>query len=163
MVHQNPTGRLLLWLQRQPLLPQGLRQALLRGAGIDVGPGALIYPHLTVVGSHQLRIGANSFVNAGCYLEVQADVTIGCDVAVADDVRLITSTHEIGRSGRRAGQLTSAPISIGDGAWLGSGVRVLPGVSVADGCIIAAGAVVAADTEPDGLYAGVPAERVRDL
>jgi acetyltransferase-like isoleucine patch superfamily enzyme len=163
VVPENPRSRLLLWLQRQAPLPQRLRQGLLRRAGIDVGPGALIYPHLTVLGSHHLKIGANSFLNAGCYLETHADVTIGCDVAVADDVRLLTSTHEIGRSGRRAGQLTSAPVSIGDGSWLGSGVRVLPGVSVANGCVIAAGAVVAADTEPDGLYAGVPAERVRDL
>jgi acetyltransferase-like isoleucine patch superfamily enzyme len=40
---------------------------------------------------------------------------------------------------------------------------VLPGVTVAAGCVTAAGAVVAADTEPDGLYAGVPATRIRDL
>jgi maltose O-acetyltransferase len=40
---------------------------------------------------------------------------------------------------------------------------VLPGVTVGDGCVIAAGAVVNADCQPDGLYAGVPARRVRDL
>jgi len=162
-VNDTSVRRLLLWVQRQQALPQWVRQRLLRRAGIRVGPGTLIYPQLTVVGCHRLRIGANSFLNTGCYLEAQADITIGDEVALADDVRLITSTHHVGGSHRRAGQLTSAPVSIGDGCWLGSGVRVLPGVSVAAGCIVAAGAVVVADTEPDGLYAGVPADRVRDL
>jgi maltose O-acetyltransferase len=40
---------------------------------------------------------------------------------------------------------------------------VLPGVTIGAGCAVAAGAVVTADCEPDGLYAGVPARRVRDL
>lgn len=31
------------------------------------------------------------------------------------------------------------------------------------GCVIAAGAVVTRDAEPDGLYAGVPARRIRSL
>ena len=37
------------------------------------------------------------------------------------------------------------------------------GVTVGDGCVLAAGAVVTGDCEPDGLYAGVPARRVKDL
>ena len=40
---------------------------------------------------------------------------------------------------------------------------ILPGVTIAEGCVIAAGAVVNKSTEPDGLYAGVPARRVKDL
>jgi maltose O-acetyltransferase len=40
---------------------------------------------------------------------------------------------------------------------------LLPGVTVGDGCVIAAGSVVTGDCEPHGVYAGVPAKRVRDL
>ena len=47
--------------------------------------------------------------------------------------------------------------------WLGARVVVLPGVQVAPGCIVGAGAVVTRDTEPDGVYVGVPARRIRDL
>lgn len=53
--------------------------------------------------------------------------------------------------------------TVGDGCWIGANATILPGVTVAPGCVIAAGAVVTKDTEPDGLYAGVPARRVRDL
>jgi acetyltransferase-like isoleucine patch superfamily enzyme len=40
---------------------------------------------------------------------------------------------------------------------------VAPGVNVGSGCIIAAGALVVRDCEPNGLYAGVPAKRIKDL
>jgi maltose O-acetyltransferase len=36
-------------------------------------------------------------------------------------------------------------------------------VHLGDGVVVAAGAVVTEDCLPDGLYAGVPARRVRDL
>ncbi len=52
---------------------------------------------------------------------------------------------------------------IGEGAWVGAGAMLLPGVTIGPGCVIAAGAVVSSDCEPDGLYGGVPAERIRYL
>ncbi|WP_447643573.1 acyltransferase [Nocardioides zeae] len=54
-------------------------------------------------------------------------------------------------------------MEIGNGAWIGARALILPGVSVSEGCVIAAGAVVNRNTEPHGLYAGVPARRIRDL
>jgi maltose O-acetyltransferase len=39
----------------------------------------------------------------------------------------------------------------------------MPGVTIAEGCIIGANTLVSDSTEPDGLYAGTPAKRVRDL
>ncbi|WP_408003863.1 LbetaH domain-containing protein [Puerhibacterium puerhi] len=39
----------------------------------------------------------------------------------------------------------------------------MPGVTIGRGCIIAAGSVVTSDCQPDGLYAGVPAARKKDL
>jgi acetyltransferase-like isoleucine patch superfamily enzyme len=51
----------------------------------------------------------------------------------------------------------------GDGAWLGAGTIVLPGVTVAAGGVVAAGSVVTADTEPNALYAGVPAVKKKAL
>ncbi len=39
----------------------------------------------------------------------------------------------------------------------------MPGVTIGDGCLVATGAVVAKDLEPNGLYAGVPAKRIKDF
>ena len=52
---------------------------------------------------------------------------------------------------------------IGDGSWLGQNVSVIAGVTIGAGCMIAAGAVVVSDCEPNGLYAGVPARRIKNL
>ena len=59
----------------------------------------------------------------------------------------------------------SAGVRIGDGCWLGAaaGVIVLPGVTIGPGCLISAGPVVTKDTEPNGIYVGIPARRVRTL
>lgn len=155
--------RFLLWLQRHSAVPQRARPRLLRAAGCAVAADARIYSGLHVDGGGDLTIGRDAFINLNCYLQLNAPVTIRAAVSLADDVRILTATHEIGSRERRAGPLRSAPVTIGEGSWLGSGTTVLPGVTVAPGCVTAAGSVVASDTDPDGLYAGVPATRVRDL
>ncbi len=114
-----------------------------------VSSRALTWPDLT--------LGENGIVYEGAI--VQPFATLGQDVIV------------------RSGAHVSHHVSIGDhcfisaGACLGGNVRLEPrcfvglnatvrdGITVAEGCCIAAGAVVISDTEPDGLYVGVPARR----
>ncbi len=50
-----------------------------------------------------------------------------------------------------------------DVCWIGAGVSILPGVTVNRGCGVAASSVVYESTEADGLNAGNPARRVREL
>ncbi|NED96367.1 hypothetical protein G1H11_13735 [Phytoactinopolyspora alkaliphila] len=57
---------------------------------------------------------------------------------------------------------TGRPVSIADDVWIGATATVTPGTFVAEGCIIGAGAVVTRDTEPYGIYGGVPARRLRE-
>ncbi|WP_424977190.1 acyltransferase [Labedella endophytica] len=64
---------------------------------------------------------------------------------------------------RRASKSLSLAVTIATGVWIGSGATVLPGLSVGQGCMIAAGSVVTRDCEDNGLYAGVPARRIREL
>lgn len=145
------------------LIPHRFRPSLLRAAGHRVGEQVLIYGGSQISGMGTLSIDSDVFVNAQCYFDLQSNVQIRSGARIGDNVRFITSTHEIGSSARRAGEGRSAPIVIEAGAWLGSGVTVLPGITVERGCVVAAGAVVARSTDADGLYAGVPAVRLRDL
>lgn len=113
-------------------------------------------PHLTV--------GERSFINHDCFFENEQErVTIGADCKVGMRVLFCTASHEVGPSSRRGGVEIKAPIKVEDGVWIGADSTILPGVTIGRGCIVAAGAVVATDCEPDGLYAGVPARRIRDL
>ena len=52
-------------------------------------------------------------------------------------------------------------ISIGNDVWIGSCVKILQGVTIGDGAIIGAGAVVTKDVGPYGIYAGVPAKKIK--
>lgn len=144
------------------MTPAG-RARVLRAAGAIIGPRAEVSPGFTFGGIGSLTIGADTFLNHHVYVDTEAPVRIGARAMLGDHVRLVTGTHDIGGPERRGGTLRSAPVTVEDGCWLGSGVTVLPGVTVGHGCVVGAGAVVTRDCAPDGLYVGVPARRVRDL
>lgn len=142
-------------------LTRSVRWAILRACGVNVATRG-ISARVRFSGP-DVAIGRGSYVNSDCFFDAMAPITLGKGVAVGMDVLFATSTHEIGPAARRAGNLTSAPIRVEDGVWIGARAVLLPGVTVGAGCVIAAGAVVAADCEPNGLYGGVPARRIRDL
>lgn len=73
------------------------------------------------------------------------------------------STHDIGDKTLRAGKYIQKSVIVEDGVWIGANATILPGVTIAEGCIIGAGALVNKSTEPNGLYVGVPAKRIKDL
>jgi maltose O-acetyltransferase len=113
--------------------------------------------------SSRFALGAGSSLNYGCFVENVAPVVIGEDTGVGFQVRIITSSHEPGDPDHAWGDWVPAPVRIGSGCWIGTGATILPGVTIGDGCLVAAGAVVTRDCESHGMYAGVPARRIRDL
>jgi maltose O-acetyltransferase len=143
------------------------RTQVWRAAGLRVGErsrlmGAL---HLTGRASWQdnLSIGADTLITGPLSIDLEAPVHIGDRVRIGHDVLLLTVDHQIGNPQYRCGHSFARPISIGDGAWLGSRVVVLPGVSIGKGAVVAAGAVVTRDVPADTLVAGVPARVLRAL
>ncbi|MFC9918993.1 acyltransferase [Agromyces binzhouensis] len=157
-------GALANTVAGSPFWTPRFRSRLLRMFGVAIGRGARVYPYLRFVGDVDgLRVGVGAFINLGLVVGSGAPVTIGERAFIGPGVQLLPTSHEIGPSEARAGANLSRPIEIGAGAWLGAGVLVLGGVTVGGGCVVAAGAVVTEDCEPDGLYAGVPARRIRTL
>jgi maltose O-acetyltransferase len=142
-------------------VPRHVRRELYRALGFKIG-GASLSPHLTFKGN-RVDIGDHVFINERCSFDNLECVTIGDGVHVGPEVLFGTSTHEIGDSSRRAGHVYLAPVVVSRGCWIGARAVLLPGVTVGEGCVVAAGAVVTKDCLPDGLYAGVPARRIRDL
>ncbi|MEX5631242.1 acyltransferase [Parafrankia sp. FMc2] len=141
--------------------PRPLRAQLLARTGMRVTDSAISAG--CWFGGRNVSIGPRTYVNHGCFFDSFADITIGADCHLGMQVLLCTSTHRPGTGRSRAGALTGRPIVIGDGCWIGARATIMPGVTVHDGCVIAAGAVVTADCAADGVYAGIPARRVRDL
>jgi acetyltransferase-like isoleucine patch superfamily enzyme len=109
-----------------------------------------------------VTIGEGSFLNRDVFVD-GVGVRLGRNVYVGPRAMIVTAKHSIGGRALRAAPGAPEEVQVGDGCWIGAGAIILPGVTVGAGCVIAAGAVVTRDCEPDGLYAGVPARRLRDL
>lgn len=152
---------LLATLAGAPLTPRPLRWVLYRAAGLDVRTPN-VFAGVRITGS-DLSIGRGTFVNHDCYLDVaRGRVEIGEDCHLAPQVMVLTATHDLGEHGASR-DARYATTRIGDRVWLGARVTVLPGAEVGPGCVVAAGAVVSGRLEPGGVYAGVPARRVREV
>ncbi|WP_413775443.1 acyltransferase [Paenarthrobacter sp. PAE-2] len=144
-----------------PFMPPGARTQMLRRMGLRLGAGTAVASRVTFKGT-AVTTGKGCFFNHEVYID-RGPLTMGEKVYVGPRVVFATRNHEIGQAGQRAGANVDQPIVVGDGVWVGANVTVLGGVTIAPGCIIAAGAVLAKDTEPNGVYAGTPARRIKEL
>jgi len=62
----------------------------------------------------------------------------------------------------RTGLVQAAPINIGHNVVISAGARVLAGVQVGDGVVLGAAGVLTRNAEAFGIYAGLPARRIRE-
>ena len=112
----------------------------------------------------KISIGDNCYI--GYFLSVLsgADVIIGNDVLIASNVLIASENHgmdpECGIPYMDQA-LSSSPVSIGDGCWIGERVIVLPGVSIGAGAIIGAASVVSKDIPAHTIALGSPARVVK--
>ena len=112
-----------------------------------------------VTGWGRITIGDRVFINSGVVIMSVLEVTIGNDVAIANEAYIMDSDSH-GVEGR---PVKNAPVRIGDGSWIGARAIILPGVTIGRRCLVAAGAVVSRDVPDDSLVAGNPARVVREL
>ncbi len=161
-VRSFPFDALVNVVSASMLTPSILRVMLYRLAGIDTALNVLVQGHV-YVRSPKLSIGDGSSINRQCVIENADRVTIGRKCGIGIGVQIITTSHDASNPAVRAGDGVWAPVTIGDGVWIGSGAIILAGVRIGNGCIIAAGAVVNRDCEAHHLYGGVPARPIRAL
>ena len=149
-------------LAASQLVTPSIRGRLLRWFGVQLDPSAVVR-FGCYFENPRVSIGPETYINSRAHFDSNAEIRVGGRCNIGIGVFFGTSTHEIAEADRRAGATVTKPITIEDGCWIGARATILPGVTVASGCIVAAGAVVARSTEPNGLYGGVPAARLRDL
>jgi maltose O-acetyltransferase len=143
------------------LIPRTIRKYIYNIYGMRIR-SKNIYP-CCFFGGNKIAIDEGTFINYQCFFDLSAQVSIGKNCSIAMQVLFCTSTHKIGPSNARANEGYALPISTGDGCWIGARSVIMPGVTVGNGCIIGSGAVVTEDCSPNGLYAGVPSRRIKDL
>jgi len=125
---------------------------------------AVRLPLATVI-HPQASVSRHATVEEGCFVAATAVVAPGAHLgrcvianhgAVVDhDVRVGAFTHVAPRVA------LGGAVRVGERVLVGSGAAVLPGVRIADDVVVGAGAVVRDNLDAAGVYAGVPARRVR--
>lgn len=148
-------------LGKSHFIPKRVRNLIYKTAGmniqtLNIRSGCTFF-------RNNVEIGQGSFMNMGVFINGSNKVKIGNNVSIAFNASIITATHELGPENHRTGKTVSFPVTIEDGVWVGANSTILPGVTIGKGCVIAAGSVVNKDCLPNGMYAGVPAKRVKDL
>lgn len=104
-----------------------------------------------------VEIGARTKVQSHAFIcEL---VRIGADCFVGHGAMFINDTFSIGGPARGKRDLWRST-RVGNRVSIGSNATLLP-VSICDDVVIGAGAVVTRDITEPGIYAGVPARRLR--
>lgn len=146
-----------------------LRVLWLRMAGARIGVNSVImdvrFFNLYRGGMRNLRSGRDTFIGDDCLLDMAGQVILGNQVTLAQRVTVLTHTN-VGYSDhplQRDFPAIVAPVSIGDGSYIGAGAIVLPGVTIGPKTVVGAGAVVTQDLTGGVVAAGVPARVIRAL
>lgn len=105
-----------------------------------------------------VSIGEMSSIGSGAWVYALDKITIGKNVCIGEDVRLITGSHDVSSPNF---DLVTKPITINDNVWVATGAVVLPGVTIGEGAIVAAGAVITKDVEPWTVVGGNPAKFIK--
>ena len=118
----------------------------------------------TIVGDGRIVLGEHVGIN-GVTIAARKLVSIG-DYTMIGPNTIITD-HDGHNAWPPRDRWTTggkaADVIIGNDVWIGMNCIVLKGVSIGPGAIVAAGSVVIADVEPNSLYAGNPAKKIKTL
>jgi acetyltransferase-like isoleucine patch superfamily enzyme len=149
-------------------LPVRLRGAarIAVGSEVFIGAGSWLQVEGEVGGEIAMSIGDGTSMVGGSVISAARSVQIGRRVLMARNVYIADHTHafeDVGRPVLEQGIARTAPVEIGDGAWLGQNVVVGPGVRIGRGAVVGANSVVLADVADYTVVAGAPARLLRRL
>lgn len=128
---------------------------------VPIGKGTKIQKQVYVGSGNNVVIGEQCQINEKVRLD---NVTVGSNVMIARECIVLGKLHEMDSTEipmSDQGRMIPEKSVIEDDVWLGLRVMILPGVKIRTGSVVGAGAVVTKDTEPYGIYGGVPAKLIR--
>ncbi|MFN2364142.1 MAG: acetyltransferase [Halarsenatibacteraceae bacterium] len=118
-----------------------------------IHPEAIINSHVDLGTGNVIAAGA--VINSNTVIEdnviINTGATVDYDCLLEDHVHISPGVNIGGN------------VTVKEGAHIGIGASVLPGVTIGRNVTVGAGSVVINNLEADAVYAGVPAEKVRDV
>lgn len=151
----------LTWLVLARFTPPPLhawRRLVLRAFGADIARGARVHASVSIWLPANLSLGENALIGPGARLYNQGHITIGARTVVSQRAHICASTHDVNDP---EFQLQLRPVTIGEQCWVAAEAFVGPGVTMGDRSVLAARGALFSAAEPDTIYTGNPAVRLK--
>ena len=160
-----PIWKQILWyflgepLLRSHWLPfSAFKVWILRRFGAQIGQQVRFKPGVRVKFPWRLTVDDYVWIGENTWLDNVAPIAIESHVCLSQDVYLCTGNHDWSHPDFK---LIPAGIHIEQGSWLAARAVVGPGVTVGRGAVLCLGSVTGRSLQPMTIYAGNPAQPVK--
>ena len=157
-----------LYRNKQGNIGYAIRYSLLKSICIHCGDNVSIAPGAYIFNAQNLDLGSNISIHPMCYIECGpfdgSYIKIDDNVSIAHGTTIICTSHTYKHDTIKIIKdmpIKYEPIHICENVWIGAKVTVLCGVEISTGCVIGANSVLTGSTEPNGIYVGAPAHRIK--
>lgn len=116
-------------------------------------------------GGGKLTLGYNNFFNSNCRISAIESITIGDNNLFGPNVIIIDHDHKYNDSEILICKqgFNKAPVIIGSNVWIGGNVTICKGVKICDRVVVGANSVVKNSITSPGIYAGIPAKKIKGI
>lgn len=134
------------------------RSFLLRCFGAKLGPHCHIYSKSRIWAPWNLVCADGVTLGDDAEIYNPSLVTMGSHAIVSQQAYICGATHDYNDP---AFPLVSFPMFLGAYCWVCARASVCPGVNVGEGAVLGLGSVATRDLSPWMVYAGVPAQPIK--
>ena len=141
------------------------RYCIIKSKSKICGDNIYVGKNVTIKKISFLELGSNISIHNNCYIDASGGIEINDDVSIAHSSTIMSSTHtwEEKTIPIKYNSQTFSKVLIDSNVWIGCGVRVLSGVHIQKNIILGAGSVCNKSLSSAGVYAGVPAKKIKDI
>jgi len=147
-----------LFCEWTPKPLNGWRLLWLRAFGATIEGKPFVHQKARVHIPANLILRDRACLGEGAFAYTQGVIEMKARSTAAQEVYLCTGTHDFSDP---ALPLVTAPIVVGEDAFIGVRALVLPGVTIGAGCVVGGASVVTRDTPPWTIAAGNPCRVLR--
>lgn len=138
------------------------KNKFLRKCGMSIGNNVAIDQDLFILKGCEKFISIQDYtaIGIGCKIWSFNKVEIGKFNMIAGNLEISNGGHDINTF-----EPYSEPLIIGNGCWIGHGVKIIKGVTIGNNVIIGGGSIVIDDIPDNAIVVGVPGKiiKYRDL
>ena len=161
----GPRWKIILWFLANSVflntylpIPMFIKRSVLQLFGTKMGAGVVIKPAVNIKYPWLLSIGNHVWIGEQVWIDNLSEVVLSDHVCLSQGAMLLTGNHDYSVP---AFDLTTRPITLADGVWIGAKAVVCSGVRCESHAVLAVNSVATRSLDAYGIYQGNPAVLVR--